>query len=173
MVFMSKVLFVIAKTDFRDEELFHTLEEVKNNGFETIIASSEKGECSGSRGGSATAELSLNEVSEKNFDAIVFVGGGGAAQYFKDEKALQLVKNFFNTGKIVAAICIAPSILANAGILKKVNATSFYTQQQHLEKNGAVFTGKPVEVSGKIVTANGPSAARLFGKKISELLKSE
>ncbi|MBU2100668.1 DJ-1/PfpI family protein [Candidatus Micrarchaeota archaeon] len=165
-----KVVFVIAKSNFRDEELFHTKEELEAKGIQTVIASIEKGPCLGSRGETAKAELSLDEINSEEFDGIIFVGGGGAQIYFRNQTALNLAKKFSSEKKIVGAICIAPSILANAGLLKGKKATSFPSEETNLKNKGAVYTGKPVESDGKIITANGPGAAREFGKRIAELL---
>ncbi len=165
-----KVVFVIAKSNFRDEELFHTKEEIEAKGIETVIASIEKGECLGKMGGKITAEFSLEEIDSEEFDAIIFVGGVGAETFFNNETALSLAKSFFVEGKVVAAICIAPSILANAGLLKGKKVTSFPSEESNLKEKGAIYSGKPVEVDGKIITANGPGSARVFGQKIALLL---
>jgi protease I len=77
---MAKVLMIIAPERFRDEELFITKEELEKDGHETVIASTIKGICAGSRGGFAIATLTLNEVHTGDYDAVVFVAGGG----FKD-----------------------------------------------------------------------------------------
>lgn len=166
-----KVVFVIAKQDFRDEELFHSKEEIEKKGITIVVASTEKGECNGMLGGKAEAELSLEEISSEEFDGIVFVGGSGSAEYFDNETALNLAVEFNKKTKVVAAICIAPSILANAGLLEGKNVTAFASEKENLTEKGALFSGNPVEVSGNIVTANGPKAAREFGKKIAELLQ--
>ena len=71
---------------------------------------------------------------------------------------------------MVAAICIAPSTLANAGLLEGKRVTSFASEKQNIESKGATYTGGMLEMDGKIITANGPQAARAFGKKIAELL---
>ncbi|MFH1256055.1 MAG: DJ-1/PfpI family protein [Candidatus Diapherotrites archaeon] len=168
---MAKVLFVIAPKDFRDEELFHTKEELEKAGHTSTIASLRKGACSGRMGGSAEATLAVDEAKASDFDAVVFVGGGGAAVYFENHAAFNLAKNFKNQEKIVSAICIAPSILANAGVLKGKKATCFPSEKDNLRVKGANYTGTPVEVDGRIITANGPEAARAFGKKIAEALK--
>lgn len=68
----------IAPERFRDEALFVTREELKRNGHTTDIASTRNGKCEGSRGGSVTATLTLAEVRATDYDAIVFVGGGGS-----------------------------------------------------------------------------------------------
>jgi protease I len=82
-----------------------------------------------------------------------------------------LARDFYDSGKIVAAICLAPAILAKAGLLSGVKATCTPDEEENLVAGGAEYTGAPVEVDGKIVTGSGPDAARRFGEKIVELLK--
>ncbi|MBU0662371.1 DJ-1/PfpI family protein [Candidatus Micrarchaeota archaeon] len=168
----KKVLFVIAPEDFRDEELFHPKEELRNAGAVCTIVSTNEGECTGSQGGTLTAEFSIDNpvCGAENFDAIVFVGGAGASIYFGNARAHELAKAYANAGKVVAAICIAPSILANAGLLNGKKATCYPSQKENLEAKGAQFTGAGVEADGRIVTADGPQSAREFGKRIAELI---
>lgn len=167
---MKKAVFVIAKNNFRDEELFHPKEELDKAGIQTVIASSEKGLCKGKLGETIEAEFSLDEINPEEFDAVIFVGGSGAAEYFDNQTAFNLAEEFNKKQKVVAAICIAPSILANAGLLEGKNVTSFESEKENLIQNGALFSGNSVEVSGNIITANGPKSAREFGRKIIELL---
>jgi protease I len=170
---MAKVLFIIAKKNFRDEELFHPKEEIENAGHETVIASTEKGICFGSVEKTAEAEISLNEVNANEFDAIIFVGGAGSNVFFENKNAIELSKQFFSQKKVVAAICIAPVTLANAGLLNGKKATAYPSCEKNLKEKGAHYTGKPVEENELIITANGPAAAREFGKKICKLLKKQ
>jgi len=167
---MAKVLMVIANSNFRDEELFYTKEEIENAGHEIVIASNSLNEATGSQGGKIKPVLLVKDVSFGMYDAIVFVGGVGSALYFDNPSALNLAREFYNNGKITSAICIAPSILANAGILKDKKVTCYVSEKENLEKKGAIYTGNDVEVDGKIITANGPNSAHEFGKKIAELL---
>jgi len=164
---------IIAPERFRDEELFVTKEELEKAGHETVIASITKGICPGSRGGRATATLALAEVQVRDYDAVVFVGGGGAKTYFANEVALRLAQEMCRQGKIIAAICLAPVILANAGVLKGKNATVAGTEAKTIERKGAKYTGPGVTVDGRIVTGNAPKSSKLFGQKISELLGSQ
>lgn len=166
----KKVIFVVAPSDFRDEELFHPKEVLEANGASTAIASLSKGALQGVMGGTAQATLSLNDVKAENFDAIVFVGGSGAQVYFNNSKAMALAREFLSAGKITSAICIAPSILANAGLLKGKKATCFSSEAANLKAKGATYTGKAVEVDGLLVTADGPSSAKAFGNEIAKLL---
>lgn len=75
--------------------------------------------------------------------------------------------------KLVAAICLAPVILANAGVLAGERATVAGTQAMAIEAGGATYTGPGVTTDGNVVTANGPKSARLFGQKINEVLASQ
>ena len=169
---MATVLMIIAPERFRDEELFVTQEELEKAGHKTVIASIAKGICPGSRGGSAWATLSLAEIQVKNFDAVVFVGGGGSKIYFANSDVLRIAKEMYEKGKVTTAICLAPVILANAGVLKGKNATVAGTEAKTIESKGAKYTGPGVMVDGNIVTGNAPKSSRLFGQKIVELLKA-
>ena len=168
----KKVVMVISPGDFRDEELFHTKEVLEANNVTVKIASTSKGTFTGKLGAQATADLSLEEIT-LDYDAIVFVGGPGASTYFGNKKALSLAKEFYDAGKVTAAICIAPSILANAGLLEGKKATAFSSEERNLTEKKANYTGNQVEIDGLLVTANGPEAARAFGSEISRLLSNQ
>ncbi len=169
---MAKIVMIIAPERFRDEELFITKEELEKDGHEIVIASSVKGICPGSRGGFATATMTLNEVQASDYDAVVFVGGGGSKIYYANQEALRIAKEMYKKKTVVAAICLAPVVLANAGILKGKNATVAGTESKTIEGKGAKYTEPGVTVDGNIVTGNAPKSSRLFGQKINELLKA-
>lgn len=168
---MANVLMIIAPEQFRDEELFVTKEELEKAGHSIVIASTKAGFCSGSRGGYAEATLVLSDVRPENYDAVVVVGGGGSKIYFENEQVLSIVKEMNRMGRVVAAICLAPVMLANAGVLKGRKATVAGTEARTLEDKGAIYTGPGVMVDGNIVTGNGPKSSRVFGQKINELMK--
>jgi protease I len=169
---MAKVLMIIAPERFRDEELFVTKEELEKNEHEIFIASIVKGLCPGSRGGFATATLTLNEVQTDDYDAVVFVGGGGSKIYFDNTEVIRIAKEMYKRKTVVAAICLAPVILENAGVLKGKNATVAGTEAKTIESKGAQYMGPGVTVDGNLVTGNAPKSSRLFGQKINELLKA-
>ncbi len=168
---MATVLMIIAPEGFRDEELFLTQEELEKAGHKIVIASLLKGVCRGSRGGSASATLTLAEIRVEHYEAVVFVGGGGSKVYFTNRDAMRIAQEMYGQGKVVAAICVAPVILANAGLLKGKNATVFGSEAKALQEKGAKYTGAEVTVDTNIVTGDGPKSARLFGKKINECLQ--
>ena len=166
----KNILMIIAPENFRDEELLEPKEILENYGASVVIASKNVNSANGSNGAIVSVDIDIKEANFENYDAIVFVGGSGSLVYFEDEIAHKLAKDAYKDGKIVAAICIAPSTLANAELLKGKTVTSFPSEQKNLEYHGANYTGKMVEVDERIITGNGPSAATEFGEKIAEAL---
>ncbi|MBL8955096.1 MAG: DJ-1/PfpI family protein [Myxococcaceae bacterium] len=163
-------LMVIAPQNFRDEELFEPMAALQGAGHQVTLASAEPGPCRGALGGRAHATLGLDGARARDFDAVVFVGGGGARVFFDDRRALRLAREAHDAGKVVGAICIAPVILANAGVLAGSRATVFPTEGTALTHAGALLSFAEVMSDHDIVTANGPSAARAFGARLVELL---
>jgi len=172
---MTDVLLIIAEQNFRDEELLNTKAELEKAGFSTTIASKSMGIKKGMLGATANAELSLSEVKVDDYRAVVFIGGQGSSQYFNDAESLNIAKSAVLQSKIVAAICIAPIILANSGMLKGKNATVWDSGDgtfiSKLEAKEANYINQAVVRDGNIITANGPAAAKQFGKEIVSALK--
>ncbi|MEM1562460.1 MAG: DJ-1/PfpI family protein [Candidatus Bathyarchaeia archaeon] len=166
----KRVLLIIAPKDFRDEEFLKPKEILGSMNAKITVASKGVTRATGMFGTVANVDIDINKVDVKDYDAIVFVGGVGSSTYFNDPTALKIAKEAYEQGKVVAAICIAPSILANAGILKGKSATSFPSEAENLRAKGAKYTGEPVTVDGKVITARGPEAASQFGEAIAKAL---
>jgi len=167
---MKKVVLVIPPERFRDEELFITQEILEKNGFNVVIASTQTGRCPGSRGGFATADMLIKDVNLEDSLAVVFIGGGGSTLLFNDDSAISLAKAAYAKNIVVAAICLAPVILANAGVLHGKNATVAGTKAKLLEENGAKYTGPSLTRDGKVLTANAPKATTEFATTLCEML---
>lgn len=162
----KKLLFVIAPKDFRDEEFTEPTDILRQAGVEITVASLKKGICRGVAGTEVESSLTVKEARPDSFDGVVFVGGLGMADLVDDPSLKKLTQGFFQKKKLVAAICVAPVILAKAGILKGVSATSWQGSTQELQNSGADFSPKSVVVAGRIITANGPQVAGDFGRAI-------
>ena len=167
---MASVLMIIAQRNFRDEELFDTKHELERAHHTCTIASQEAGGCVGSRGGRAVASLALDDVDAGAYDAVVFVGGPGATTLFDDASALAIARSMNAAGKVVGAICIAPTVLANAGVLRGRRATAFPSERDSITAAGAKYAGAGVCVDGNVVTASGPDRAKLFGRELAHTI---
>jgi protease I len=171
----KKAVMIIAFRDFRDAEYFVPKEILEKAGIEVKTASNKMGTAIGADGGDTNVDLLVSQIKVADFDAIIFVGGPGCLDALDNEDSYKVARETVSQNKVLAAICISPVILAKAGVLKGKRATVWNdfakTQAKILEKEGAIFEDKPVVVDGKIVTANGPKAAKEFGNTILELLK--
>ncbi|MEW6103021.1 MAG: DJ-1/PfpI family protein [bacterium] len=166
----KSVCMIVASSDFRDEEFTEPKRIFETSGIKVVVASSKLSPSKGYFGAVAKPEILVENINVDEFDAIVFIGGSGASEYFNNPKALKVAKDSYMKNKVLSAICLAPSILANAGVLKGKKATAFSSEKNNLIKNGAIWTGANVEIDGKIVTADGPNSAHLFGRTILNLL---
>jgi protease I len=168
---MKNVLMIIAPVNFRDEELLEPKKILEDSGAKVTVASKGTALAKGSRGASVKVDISISQVNVANYDAVVFVGGSGATVYLNDVTAHSIAKQTLAQGKILAAICMAPSIIANAGLLKGKKATAFPSESSNLTSKGAIVEDKNVVQEGKIITGKGPQAAKEFGEKIRDSLK--
>jgi protease I len=167
----KKILMIIASNNFRDEEFRMPKNLFEEQGAKVTIASSELSISKGMLGMKVRPDILLDDVIAEDYAAVIFVGGGGASEYWEDPTAHFIAQTAYDHQKIVAAICIAPVTLANAGLLEGKRATVFSSEVSQLKAKGAKYTGKDVERDGRIITANGPQAATQFGQAIIQALQ--
>ena len=168
-----KILIVVAPEKFRDEELAEPVTAFLKAGIEFDVASTRRGTCTGMLGAKTTAALSFEDIDPKRYEGLVIVGGAGSQTHlWGDELLIPIVKIFHQYGKVVAAICLAPVVLARSGILKGKKATYFESPASFKEMRigGAVIVNTPVVRDGRVITANGPSASQAFADEIVHAL---
>lgn len=165
------VLMVIAPQNFRDEELRGPKAALERAGHRVTIASTHAGTCVSTSGRTIEASLALIDAHAEDYAAVVFVGGDGATCFFSDPVAHRLARAVRARGGVVGAICIAPTILARAGLLNGLEATAFPSEKDELLRAGAHFVAQPVAAAGKVFTANGPGSADLFGWRLATALQ--
>lgn len=173
---MKRVLVVVAQEGFQDYEYSVPRQIFEKEGFTVDVASRSQGKAKGKFGLEIEVDKALNDLNQQGYQAIVLVGGPGAVGYQKNVEINALLKQFVEVNKLVAAICIAPTILAFAGLLRNKKATVWNgdgEQSKVLENNGAEYKREGVVVDGKIITADGPDSAEKFVKEIIQLLNKE
>lgn len=166
-------MFVIAKHNFRDEEYEEPRKTVESEGAQITVASSSTNEARGMFGLKVTPDILLQDVRVEDYHAVFFVGGSGAAEYWNNPAAHDLARAFYNMRKITSAISTAPVTLANAGLLNGRRATVYPSYMTDLKSGGAKYTAMPVEIDGRLITADGPESAKDFGRKLVEALKNQ
>lgn len=115
------------------------------------------------------ADKLMEECDFGDADMLVMPGGMPGSANLRDCKPLQdVIMNHYKAGKALAAICAAPIVYGNLGILRGMNATCYPGFESQL--TGAIATGKTVEVDGQFITGHGPGASLDFGYAIVEYL---
>jgi protease I len=163
-----KVLLVVPPQAFQDQELYETKRALELAGVPVQIASTRLTSIVGMSGATVNPDLLLNKAKLDDYGAVVFIGGPGVVEYFTNPVVMNLVRQAADQRKVVAAIGTAPTILANAGILKGARVTGYLPEQARIVQGGANYTGNPVEKDGLIVTATSAPAVPLFVRAILE-----
>ena len=163
----KSVVFVIAPEFFRDEELIVPSSRLADLGADIQIASTTLEEVEGMMGMIAKPELLIKDIKQADFDAIVVVGGVGAEKLWDNNDLHKVLKDFDKADKLIGAICLAPVVVARAGLLDDQKATSFPSAKDEMTKAKVQFEEKSVVISGNIVTADGPESVEQFTKTLS------
>jgi protease I len=176
MAGQKRAAFIVASKDFRDEEYFIPNGLLSENGIATAVFSDKSGTALGVDGNELENARALTELNPNDFDAVIFIGGPGALARLDNETSYVIASKTVASGKLLAAICVAPVILAHAGALKNKQATVWtnvldVSAKKTLVQTGAIYIDKPVVQDGAIITANGPEAAQEFGMAIVAYLK--
>ena len=131
----------------------------------TTISISDKKEVAGAHGITFLADAKKGEVDFSTLDGIVLPGGmPGTTNLGADETVDKVIREFAAGGKLVAAICAAPSVLGQAGLLNGKHATSYPGFEPKL--TGAVTSENPVVQDGNVITSRGMGTAIAFALEI-------
>lgn len=170
---MSKVLVPLAP-GFEDLEATTIVDLLRRAGIEVITAGLVPGLVQGARGMRVQPDANLDQVLDQAFDMIVLPGGMPGAENLKNDARIQaLLKRMAAAGKYTAAICAAPIVLAEAGLLAGKKATSYPGFLDKLSLPGTTCLNDAVVVDGRVVTSRGPGTAMDFALELIALLVGE
>lgn len=174
----KQVLVIIAFKNFQDREFIICKRILERQKIEIKVASKFLGAALGMLGNKVMVDVVLSEVVVREFDAVIFIGGQGAVDYINDYVCHQIIQDAFKQKKIIAGICVAPAILAQAGVLEGKKATVWTSELNRemikiFKKKKVDYQKQDIVVDKKnrIVTANAPAAAEQFAQAILKLLQ--
>lgn len=167
---MTKALVFLAP-GFEEIETATVVDVLRRSGVEVTVTGLVHSAIEGGHALKFIPDKSIDETDVKDFDAVICPGGNpGYKNLRKNKMVLAMVKEAFNAGKLVAAICAGPAVLSDAGILKNRNCTIFPGMENELEKGGGKPKSDLVVEDGNIITSQGPATALLFALKLAERL---
>lgn len=168
-----KTIAVHLAEGFEEIEAISIIDVLRRAEFDVkIVSVTGNQEVAGSHQIKVTADTLFEDVDYSQIDMIVLPGGmPGAANLNKHNGLKDQILDFNKSGKPLGAICAAPMVLGQLGLLKNKNATCFPGFEKYLES--ANVTGADTETAGNIVTGKGAGVAIKFALKIVEEQKGK
>ncbi len=117
-------------------------------------------------------EKAVADVSIDDFDALVIPGGQSPDNLRQYDEVVDFARDFFNTGKPVAAICHGPQVLVTAGVLEQRTATCFGDMSYELKEAGAEYVDEELVIDGNLITSRVPDDLPVFSEAIADVLKN-
>jgi protease I len=163
------VLIFLPRHLHSGEEFEPTLAQLTKAGLQASIASSDTGVAASMDQVLVKPDLALRDAKVADYAGFVLIGGSGAALYWRDSLLHAKCREFAESGRIVAAIGIAPITLARAGVLKGRKATVFRDRSaiSALKEEGARFSFKGLVIDRNVITAASSEQARAFGRAVA------
>jgi SagB-type dehydrogenase family enzyme len=165
----KRAVIIVTSSQSAEAEVVDIQRVLKEGGIIPLVATSKIGNSQGAIG---AYEIAFDKLKVDDFDAVVFIGGLGAVDYFNNPTVLDIAREAYAKNKVIAAISNATTILADAGTLRGIRATGLPQQRDQMKKAGAQYTGSAVERDGPIITANDSSVAVQFARAIVTTIKT-
>ena len=167
---MPRVLVPLAQ-GCEELEAVTVIDLLRRAGIEVTSAGLQPGLVKASRGVLLQPDTTLEEALQHDFDMIVLPGGmPGAKHLAEDSRIIQLLQSMAEAGKYTAAICAAPFVLRDAGLLDGKTATSFPGVLDQQPATAMQYSPQAVVTDGKIITSRGPGTAMDFALQLIETL---
>ena len=165
---MPRVAVILAD-GFEEVEAIAIVDVLRRADIDTVIAGLHDGVVVSARKVKVVPDTVIDTVKADDFDMIVLPGGQpGSDNLNADPRVKELVLAFTGKGKLAGAICAAPYVLANAGVLRGKHATAYPSYKDKL--GGGVYEERSVVTDGNILTSRGAGTALTFGLAIVERL---
>ena len=171
----KKVAFLVATEGIEQVELTEPWQALTDAGHEAVLLSTESGEVQMfnhlDKGDTRTVDQTVGEATVDDFDALVLPGGVANPDALRtDETAVSFVRDMFAAGKPVAAICHAPWVLVEAGVLDGRRLTSFPSLQTDVKNAGGEWVDERNVVDGNLITSRNPDDIPAFNSALLDAL---
>jgi len=167
---MPRVLIPLAE-GCEELEAVTIVDLLRRAGIEVITAGLDNRPVKASRGVNLIPDTDLDSAIRNEYDMVVLPGGLPGARYLDEDPRIKtLLKKMADDERYTAAICAAPTVLANAGILADKKATGYPGFLEKLDLPTTILSDEPVVIDGNVITSKGPGTAMDFALALIETL---
>ncbi len=165
---------ILTGEGFHDGEAYMPYAYLTNLGAEITVIGPEIGTVEAYNSDfTINIQRAVEDVRVEDFDALILPGGQAPARIREVEAVVDFARDFFNSGKPVAAICHGPQVLITAGVMDGKNATAFEGIQDEMEEAGVIFHDESVVIDENLITSRTPPDLYDFCAAIEEKLMRE
>ncbi|KYH40680.1 MAG: intracellular protease, PfpI family [Candidatus Bathyarchaeota archaeon B26-2] len=170
---MPKILIMVDE-GVEDAEFLYPYYRFQEEGYKVdVVGSKAKETYLGKHGVPIRSNLSPEEVNVDDYGALIIPGGRAPDRMRINKGLVRIVRDFYERGKVIAAICHGPQMLIEADVLRGKRATCWKSVATDLRNAGATFVNSPVVIDGNIVTSRFPADLPKFCRETIKLLKGE
>jgi len=170
---MHNVLVPLAQ-GCEELEAITIIDLLRRAGINVVTAGLDTQAVTASRGTVIIPDTDLDTALQVDYDMVVLPGGlPGADHLDNDERIKNILIKMAHAEKFIAAICAAPKVLANAGLLNNKKATSYPGFLDDLNLETTEISNDAVITDGKVITSRGPGTAMDFALTLIESLEGK
>ena len=162
---------VLVENDYQDMEVWVPLYRLREEGHRTVVVGPSAKEYVSKHGYPIVAELASAQARAGDFAGVVIPGGWAPDRLRQDPAVLQLVRDLFESRRVVAAICHAGWVLASAGIARGRRVTCYQAIRDDLVHAGAEVLDQEVVRDGNLITSRKPDDLPAFCREIIKALR--
>jgi protease I len=168
---MTKRVLILATDGFEQSELIEPKKALEQAGIETVVASPKSGRIKGWNhtdwGESVAVDAALDDVAADDFDALLLPGGQMNPDALRlEDRVIELVEDFAEADKPIAAICHGPWLLVEADLVDGRTVTGWPSIRTDLENAGGNVVDQEVVVDGNLITSRKPDDIPAFSKAL-------
>lgn len=167
-----KVALLLAKMH-EESQFWYSVRRLKEAGVNVIIAAEEAGrKYKGRHGLPAKSDKAFAQIRVSDYDGVVIPGGSGPEFLCGSKACIRLVREMFETGRMVAFICRGGKVPASAGIIEGRRATSVTAVREDLKKAGCKWEDSACVVDGNLISSRDPDDLPDFMNSVIRYLES-
>ena len=162
---------VLVEDRYQVLEVWYPYLRLREEGIETVFVGTGKERYESKEGYPAPQELAIDQVHASEFDGVIIPGGYAPDILRRYQRVNDFVREVFQMGNLVAAICHGGWVLVSADVLRGKEATCFVAIKDDISNAGAKYLDKAVVVDGNLITSRIPDDLPVFCREIIAFLK--